>query len=191
MTHTPLPAGGLALIVGPSGVGKYTLIDGAKARLLDDPSFVFPRRYITRPDNAGGEDHIALTPDAFSDREQSGGFFLSWRAHGLSYGIGALVRDHLETGRVLVVNVSRAVLDEARAKAPRLRIFSITAPAPAIEQRLKARGRESDDMIADRIARAAAYRVTGPDVVEIMNDGAVDASIDMLVSALQDFSNNA
>jgi phosphonate metabolism protein PhnN/1,5-bisphosphokinase (PRPP-forming) len=85
----------------------------------------------------------------------------------------------------VVVNVSRAILDEARRQFSPLVIVSITAPSKVIEQRLKARGRETAPEIADRIARAAAYDVTGPDVVFLNNDASLDAGIAKLVEILE------
>jgi ribose 1,5-bisphosphokinase PhnN len=48
-----------------------------------------------------------------------------------------------------------------------------------------ARGRETALEIADRIARAAAYDVTGPDVVFLNNDASLDAGIAKLVEILE------
>ena len=177
--------GTLFLIVGPSGVGKDSLLDGAKAELSNDPIYHFPQRFITRPQDAGGEDHIAIEPSEFERKRQRGDFALLWNAHGLSYGVPADIAARLERGQQVVVNVSRAILVEARQQFSPLVVVSITAPSKVIEQRLMARGRETAPEIADRIARAAAYDVMGPDVILLSNDASLDAGIAKLVEILE------
>jgi phosphonate metabolism protein PhnN/1,5-bisphosphokinase (PRPP-forming) len=175
----------LFLIVGPSGVGKDTLIDGAKAQLADTSAYHFVQRFITRPSDAGGEDHIAIDPADFEHLRAEGGFALHWSAHGLSYGVPKDITSHLDQGRHVVVNVSRTILDAARARFSPLTIIAISALGDVIGQRLVARGRETAADIADRVARAAAYDVAGRDVVPLSNDGSVKAGIAQLVAILR------
>ena len=123
--------GTLFLIVGPSGVGKDTLINGARAALAGDPGFVFARRVITRPAGSGGGDHRAATEEEFRAHEESGGFMIAWRAHGLSYGLEKSLKDDLTRGRYVIANVSRAILDDLVARFSSHCIVEITA-APEI-----------------------------------------------------------
>ncbi|MCH2395782.1 phosphonate metabolism protein/1,5-bisphosphokinase (PRPP-forming) PhnN [Oceanibaculum sp.] len=177
--------GYLVLVVGPSGAGKDSLLDGARAALAGDPRFVFVRREITRPADSGGEDHIAVTEAEFRARQAAGGYALSWDAHGLGYGIPKSVEGDLAAGRTVIANVSRGVLDEARGKYGRVAILSITVSPEILTARLRARGRETEDQIAGRLDRAAAFRVTGPDVIEIRNDGDLAESVAAFVAALR------
>src|SRR5213595_2440667 len=63
--ETMQAAGTFFLVVGPSGVGKDSLMDGARAALLTDPRYVFARRVITRPTGSPGEDHEGATEAEF------------------------------------------------------------------------------------------------------------------------------
>ena len=135
--------GVLFLVVGPSGVGKDSLIDGARQFLDQDVSFWFPTRYITRPADAGGEKHQAITPDDFDRLTRDGAFLLSWRAHGHGYGVPIAVREALSRGRSVIVNVSRDVIGEARRLWSPVRVMLITAPRDVLRERLIKRGRES------------------------------------------------
>lgn len=178
--------GTLILVVGPSGVGKDTLIDGAKETLMPSNRFFFPQRIITRPADAGGELHKAVSESDFSALEQSDAFLLSWRAHGLCYGIA---RDTAETaranGQAVVINVSRSVLDCARNRTQPMSVVAVTASPEAIRKRLEARGREDASEIEARLARAAAYSVTGGDVTTVWNDGSREDGICSMVQALE------
>nr|WP_307850940.1 phosphonate metabolism protein/1,5-bisphosphokinase (PRPP-forming) PhnN [Acidocella sp. C78] len=146
---TAMP-GCLVLIVGPSGAGKDTVMRAARDALAGSPGFLFPRRIITRPADAT-EDHLPATPAEFAAHA----FALRWQAHGLSYGIPATIVPALGEGGVVVANVSRAVVAEARRRF-RCHVVEITASAPVLAARLAGRGREAPAAIAARLARAAA-----------------------------------
>lgn len=179
-------SGTLFLVVGPSGAGKDTLIGAARRMLAGDPHILFPQRMITRPADAGGEDHIPITEGMFNATP----FALSWRAHGLAYGIPLAIDGALAQGRDVVINVSRGVIAEAMARYPLVRVIQVTAPAETLRQRLAERDRESS---ADQAARAArqASIPADVDVIEIVNDGTVAEGGAKLVAVFQAALNGA
>jgi ribose 1,5-bisphosphokinase len=156
----------LVLVVGPSGAGKDTVLGLARQALAGDKRFRFIRRVITRPADAGGEDHEAVSEEAFARRE----FALSWGAHGLRYGIPLNVVDDLARGVVVVANVSRGVIAEA-------------ASAEILARRLATRGRETAEDIAKRLARDVA--IPGDVAVDtVVNDGTPEEAADRFVTML-------
>ncbi len=179
----------LILIVGPSGAGKDTLLNGAREALADDPRFRFVRRIITRPGDMGEEAHESVTEQAFELRKQAGDFALTWRAHGLHYGIPADISMDLAQGRVVVVNVSRAVVAEAAARFP-VSVIEISAPADVLALRLAARGRDDAVDVARRLARSIELRLP-VDRQTVVNDGTVEAGVRALVAAITRASGDA
>ena len=93
--------GRLILVVGASGVGKDTLIVGARAACAAEPSVVFPRRVVTRAATAA-EDHDSISEEAFRRAAAAGDFALWWEAHGLCYGIPSTITDDIRAGRRVV-----------------------------------------------------------------------------------------
>ncbi len=172
----------LVPVVGPSGAGKDTLMNAARARLARDGRFVFARRHITRPAEAGGEDHVPVSVKEFRRMQQAGDFALWWEAHGLLYGIPAAIEVAMAEGRVVVANLSRTVLAEAAARYP-TRILNITAPHHVLAARLAARGRETASDIGARLAREAALPAALT-VETVLNDGSVEQGVDRVVAAL-------
>jgi thymidine phosphorylase len=179
-----MPAGTFYLVVGPSGVGKDTLLDGARATLRDNERFVFARRIITRAADAGGEDHEAVTPAEFARRKQAGDFLLTWPAHGLEYGLSASLAGELAKGRDVVANGSRATIAELAARVPRLVVVEVTAPAELVAMRLRERGRETAEQIAGRLARATPPLPPQVEKIIVANDTDAATGIARLVAAL-------
>ena len=177
--------GTLFLVVGPSGAGKDTLMDGARAALAGNQDILFARRAITRPHDAGGEDHDAVTEEEFDTRHQAGEFMLDWQAHGLKYAIPAAYADDLAAGRHVIANVSRSVIGEAIARYSPAVVLEITASPETLAARLAGRGRESADEIRARLAREAASIPEDAVKTTILNDGTADEGIAKFVAALK------
>lgn len=169
--------GTLVLVVGPSGAGKDSVINGAREALKDDERIVFARRTITRPADSTGEAHIETTPDAFAVAKAAGEFSLSWQAHDLDYGISRSVESDLRARRCVVANVSRSVLDDARSRYNALCIVNITAPPEILAERIARRGREDAEAIRKRLERATQYAPVGDDVVTLENVGALEDAV--------------
>ncbi len=169
-------------VVGPSGVGKDSIIE-ALCDVL--PSAVRCRRTITRAAEAGGEDHEAVDVDTFHARAERGDFLLWWRAHGLSYGIPLSVRADLTSGRDVIANLSRGKLAEANDLFERFVVLSISADEAVLAQRLATRGRESAEDRTKRLARAHLAVPNGLRVIEIDNSGKLEDAVAHAIEVLQ------
>lgn len=181
-----MAAGTLFLVVGPSGVGKDTLLDGARDRLAGDARFLFARRVITRAADAGGEDHEAVTPDEFARRKAAGAFLLTWSAHGLEYGLPAALSEAMAGGRSVVANGSRATIAELARRVPNLVVVEINASPEVVAARLRRRGREDEAQVAERMSRTAPPVPAGIALVRVLNDADVATGVDKLVAALSE-----
>lgn len=166
-------------VVGPSGAGKDTLIAAA---LLRRPDIVKARRVITRPPDAGGEEHDFASEAEFLSRAAAGGFALAWQAHGFRYGIPAAIGDHLVQGRHVLANLSRSAIGEARARFEPARVLWITAPPEALARRLAARCREPEGEIAARVGRTAPR--PPPDAWLVDNGGPLEHGLAAFLDAL-------
>ncbi|QEZ44492.1 phosphonate metabolism protein/1,5-bisphosphokinase (PRPP-forming) PhnN [Cupriavidus oxalaticus] len=171
------------LVVGPSGAGKDSLIDGARASLDDD--YVFARRVITRPGGSAGEDHEGVTEAEFARRQRRGEFLVTWDAHDLRYGLPMSLMRELERGRNVVANGSRGVVADLAARLPRFVVILVTAPQEVLAQRISARGRESGDQVARRVARAGVSMPPEVACITVSNDSTLEAGMARFVEALQ------
>lgn len=185
MSRQPMLAPGrLVLVVGGSGVGKDTVLSRARAVLSGDARFVFPRRVITRSDDAT-EKHQAVTDAEFDALRKTGALSLNWVAHGLRYGLPRSLEADIAVGRTVVCNVSRTIIVAARQKFARITVIEITAPLRVRSERIVQRGRENAEDVARRLARTVEDSSTEPSDITIDNGGAIDDAVAAFVSVLR------
>ena len=178
----PIGPGAFVAVVGASGAGKDALLSYARDRA--DAFARFPRRAITRPPGPG-EDHDPVTEDQFATARSRGAFAVYWRAHGLCYGLPASVDAEVRDGLVVVANVSRSVIDELDARYRRLVVVHVTVPEEVRAQRLRARRREQEHGIGQRLARADPAPGHRVDAV-IQNDGSLAEGGTQLLRVVRD-----
>jgi ribose 1,5-bisphosphokinase len=177
----------LIYVMGPSGVGKDSLLNLLRAQLQGlqtPPALHFAQRTITRGLDNSNEDHEPVTFDEFARLQQAGAFALHWQAHGLHYG----VRQEELTGRSgwVVVNGSRAYVAQARALFPGLTVVHVSAPEAVVRARLTARQRETTAEVEARIQRSQSAGVA-PEAgdLRVVNAGTLEAAAKALCELLQ------
>lgn len=182
MTGSGATLAPVVAVVGPSGVGKDSVMEAVRAAY---PGAELVRRVTTRPPEAGGEDYIPVTEAVFEDLRGQGGFALHWGAHGLQYGIPVEIDAQRARASAVLVNLSRGVLREAEERFGDLIVISLTAPAEVLAQRLRARGRETAQSQADRLGRAALDLPDGlRQVHQIDNSGPLAQTVQAVLTAL-------
>lgn len=174
--------GRLIAVVGPSGVGKDSVMDGIHAAM---PHLHRVRRVITRAPELGGEAYDAVSVAAFEEMAQNGAFAVHWGAHGLHYGIPVDVKQHLDAGTDCLANFSRKALEQAAEIFPRFVVLNITAEPGTLAVRLVSRGRETWDEIAERLVQAEKTLPEDLDVIYLSNDGPLDETVARAARLLQ------
>jgi ribose 1,5-bisphosphokinase len=181
----PPPANApLFYVMGPSGAGKDSVLACARALLPAETSIVFAHRYNTRPPEASGENHVALSEPEFAMRRAHGLFAFHWQAHGNHYGIGREIHAWRKAGLTVVVSGSREHFQNVAGIDPDTYPILITAPAERLRERLAARGREDQVAVAKRLERSDAYDIHDPRLITITNDGPLDEAAAALIRAL-------
>ena len=177
-------SGPLVYVMGPSGAGKDSVLDRARAMLSIDLPVIFAHRYITRPADIGGENHVALSPSEFALRRAHGLFAFHWQAHGNDYGIGSEIQAWRDAGLTVVVSGSREHFRTLGGAREDTVPVLITASAERLKERLLKRGREDAAAASERLQRSVARDLDVAGAVTIVNDGALDDAAEAFVRLL-------
>ena len=174
----------LVIVIGPSGAGKDSVLEGLRANWPLTQPARFARRTITRPVKPDDEQHEAVDDARFEQLLVAQAFVMHWQANGLSYGIRRSELEPLDAGHWLFVNGSRAYLPQALQAWPQATVVHIGASRDVLAQRLARRGRETEDAVAMRLSREVALHLPAH-VVLIDNNSSLDSALGELLHALK------
>ena len=179
----------LYFLVGPSGVGKDTLLMHLKMQQYSSEQPIVAHRYITRPVGEGNENHIELAEFDYYRRKESELFLFDWESNGYLYAVGREVKKWVKLGNNVIVNGSRRYLQTAREIYPSLIPIWMTVSEDVLRQRLLERGRETEERIEERILHNRELeKLKQKDCVFINNDQTIEDTIGQ-INALIEMSN--
>lgn len=147
-------SGRLVYLMGPSGAGKDTILQGV-SRLMGSRALL-AQRIVTRAPGFADDGTLAVTEPEFLQMEQVGLLAMSWRAHGLAYGILRHIDERLSAGQDVLINGSRGYLPTALERYRTLMPVLVCVKPQLLQERLRRRGRESEAQIQARLVRNAA-----------------------------------
>jgi len=145
----------MVVISGPSGSGKTTVVKALKAEPRVEFSVSATTRKI-RPGEREGVDYHFLARDDF-ERRVAAGEFMEWAEYnGRLYGtLRAPMRRAIAAGKLFLLEIEVKGTRQLRAAAePGLYLFLAPPSLEELRRRLAARGTDSDDEIARRVAIA-------------------------------------
>lgn len=148
----------LYIISAPSGAGKTSLV---KALLQDTGRLQVSVSHTTRamrPGEVDGRDYHFVAVDTFQSMVRDGAFLEHAQVFDNFYGTSrAAVLDLLQQGIDVVLEIDWQGAHQVRALFPEAVSIFIAPPSrEALEQRLRGRGQDGDEIIARRMRDAVS-----------------------------------
>lgn len=149
-------SGSLFIVAAPSGAGKTSLV---KALVQQDPTITLSVSHTTRaprPGEIDGQDYWFVSQEQFAQMRDESEFLESATVFDNSYGTSAkAVQAQLEKGLDVILEIDWQGAQQVRKNNTDCKSIFILPPSKqALEQRLRGRGQDSDEIIARRMRDA-------------------------------------
>lgn len=155
--------GNLIILCAPSGAGKTTLARRVMARLqargLEASFSVSYTTRAPRPGERDGHDYHFVTRAVFDQMVAAGEMLEHAEVFGRCYGTGrARTEQALDAGHWVFLDIDWQGARQVKAHLPALACSVGVLPPSrvALEERLRGRGQDNEDTIAQRMAEAVA-----------------------------------
>ena len=148
--------GTLFIVAAPSGAGKSSIVNAVLAR---DPRLCLSISFTSRQPRPGerhAEHYNFISADEFKAMVAAGDFFEHALVHGDWKGTARQsVLPQLAAGKDVVLEIDWQGARQVRRQIPdAIGIFILPPSRAALEQRMRARGQDSEEVIARRLAAA-------------------------------------
>ena len=146
--------GNLFVISAPSGAGKTSLV---RALIDINPQIDLSVSYTTRkprPGERDGKDYHFVSRETFLDMAKRGEFLESAEVYGNLYGSSQTwISQEIAKGRDILMEIDWQGAAQIRRLFPEcISVFVLPPSLEALEQRLKGRGKDDEEVIAKRLA---------------------------------------
>ena len=148
--------GTLFIVAAPSGAGKSSIVNAVLAR---DPNICLSISFTSRQPRPGerhAEHYHFVGKDEFEAMVAEGDFFEHALVHGDWKGTARQsVEPQLAAGKDVLLEIDWQGARQVRSKLPgAVSVFILPPSRQALEQRMRARGQDSEEVIAQRLAAA-------------------------------------
>lgn len=148
--------GTLFIVAAPSGAGKSSIVNAVLAR---DPNICLSISFTSRQPRPGerhAEHYHFVSKEAFEGMVAAGDFFESALVHGDWKGSARQsVEPQLASGKDVLLEIDWQGARQVRAKVPdAVSVFILPPSRKALDERMRSRGQDSEEVIAQRLAAA-------------------------------------
>lgn len=156
---SPIHRRGLMLVLSsPSGAGKTTIARGLLERDAGITMSVSVTTRAMRPGEAEGLDYYFIDQQRFDRMAETGDLLEHARVFGNCYGTPRVaVEDALAAGRdvLFAIDWQGAQQLAQNARDDLVSVFVLPPSVSELERRLRGRGQDSEEVIANRMAKAS------------------------------------
>ena len=148
--------GTLYIVAAPSGAGKSSIVNACLARDAGIRLSISFTSRAPRPGERHAEHYNFVSAAEVERMVAAGDFFEHARVHGDWKGTARQsVEPLLEAGHDVLLEIDWQGAGQVRAQVPgAVSVFILPPSREALEQRMRARGQDSDEVIARRLAAA-------------------------------------
>ncbi len=187
MSHTPSPIGSLFVIAAPSGAGKSSLV---KALLEKEPAMRLSISTTTRPPRPGeehGREYFFSSKEDFLQRQVAGEFLEYAEVHGNFYGTSRLaLEEQIQAGKDVLLEIDWQGAQQIRQYFPEaVSIFILPPSMAALEERLRKRGQDTEDVIQHRLAGASTELAHASEFEYVIINLDFAAALDQLLAIVR------
>ena len=148
--------GTLYIVAAPSGAGKSSIVNAVLAR---DPNICLSISFTSRAPRPGerhAEHYHFVSAEEFERMVEADDFFEHARVHGDWKGTARQsVEPQLALGKDVLLEIDWQGARQVRSKVTgAVSVFILPPSREALEQRMRARGQDSEQVIAQRLAAA-------------------------------------
>ena len=180
-------AGSLFMVAAPSGAGKSTLVNALLAKEADLRLSI---SYTTRPPRPGeenGREYHFTSVDDFLVRKNNNEFLEYAEVHGNYYGTSRiLINQYMQAGTDMLLEIDWQGAQQVKKQFPQaVGIFILPPSIEALEQRLKKRGQDSEQVITKRLLAAGGEIAHAPEFEYVIINHEFEVALSELVAIVR------